>query len=75
MDASYRVMDRLGLFSPERIARQEAAEERDRKSFEENPGLWCAKHLGKHVAMAVLKPIGGDIVGEVASNVIHKIRK
>jgi len=62
MDANFRAMRRLGFFSDESIDRRIAAEEKDRKFGEEHPELWIAKHLGKHAAISVLKPFGGEIL-------------
>ena len=75
LDAHFNAMQRLGFFSRESVDKQIAAEERDRQWGEAHPELWCAKHLGKHAVKAVLRPIGGDVLGEVAGDFIHKIRK
>jgi hypothetical protein len=73
-NAFYVGLDKLGAFSPERRARQEAKEEKMRKMAEEHPGKYLATRLGKSALKAVATPIAGEILGDIAGKVIDKIK-
>lgn len=73
-EAFYVGLDKLGAFSPERMARQEAKKEKMRKMAEEQPGKYLATYLGKRALKALAKPIGGEILGDIAEEVIDKIK-
>ncbi len=73
-DAFYVGLDKLGAFKPERIAKREAKEEKMRKMAEEQPGKYIATYLGKSALKAVAKPFGGEILGDIAGEVIDKIK-